>query len=35
MYKKCIEVAAKQGDVGQGGPARTHSEERLKALGAS
>jgi tetratricopeptide (TPR) repeat protein len=35
MYKKCIEVAAKQGDVGQSGPARAHSEERLKALGAS
>jgi CubicO group peptidase (beta-lactamase class C family) len=35
MYKKCIEIAAKQGDVGQNGPAKVHSQERLKALGAS
>lgn len=35
MYKKCIEVAAKQGDVDQNGPAKVHSQERLKALGAS
>ncbi len=35
MYKKCLEVASKQGDVGQNGTARAHSEERLKALGAS
>ena len=35
MYKKCLEVAAKQGDVGQNGPANVHSQERLKALGTS
>jgi CubicO group peptidase (beta-lactamase class C family) len=35
MYKKCIEVAAKMGDVDQNGPAKVHSQERLKALGAS
>ena len=35
MYKKCVEVAAKQGDVDQSGAARMHSQERLKALGAS
>jgi CubicO group peptidase (beta-lactamase class C family) len=35
MYKKCVEVAAKQGDVDQNGPARAHAQERLKALGAS
>jgi len=35
MYKKCLEVAAKQGDVDQNGPAKVHSQERLKALGAS
>jgi CubicO group peptidase (beta-lactamase class C family) len=35
MYKKCVEVAAKQGDVDQNGPAKVHSQDRLKALGAS
>jgi CubicO group peptidase (beta-lactamase class C family) len=35
MYKKCVEVATKNGDVGQNGPAKVHSQERLKALGAS
>ena len=35
MYKKCIEVAGKQGDVGQNGPAKVHAQDRLKALGAS
>ena len=36
-YKKCIEVASKPGqeNVDQNGPARAHSTERLKALGAS
>jgi len=32
-YQKCLDVAAKQGDVGQNGPAKVHSLERLKALG--
>jgi CubicO group peptidase (beta-lactamase class C family) len=35
MYKRCVEVAAKQGDKDQNGPAKVHSQERLKALGAS
>ncbi|HKD17556.1 MAG TPA: serine hydrolase [Thermoanaerobaculia bacterium] len=35
MYKKCIEVAGQKGDVDQNGPAKVHSQERLKALGAS
>src|SRR5262249_10341931 len=37
MYKKSIEIASKPGNenVDQNGPARAHSEERLKALGAS
>ena len=35
MYKKCVEVATAKGDVDQNGPAKVHSQERLKALGAS
>jgi CubicO group peptidase (beta-lactamase class C family) len=37
MYKKAIEIASQPGkaNVDQNGPARAHSEERLKALGAS
>lgn len=35
MYQKTLEVAARQGDVGQNGPAKAHATEHLKALGAS
>jgi tetratricopeptide (TPR) repeat protein len=35
MYKKTIEVASQRGDVDQNGPAKIHSTERLKALGAA
>lgn len=35
MYRKTLEVAARQGDVGQNGDAKAHAQARLKELGAA
>ena len=35
MYQKTLEVAARQGDVGQNGNAKAHAQARLKELGAA
>jgi CubicO group peptidase (beta-lactamase class C family) len=35
MYQKTLEVAGKQGEVGQNGTAKVHAQARLKELGAA